>query len=466
MTAPRQARVAGAAALALSAALLSACGNNGAASSSAVSAATASGDGSGSSPTAGASAAGGASAGSSSTGTGGGSAAGVTQLSMLTGFTGPDEASYQLLVKAFNASHPAIHVTMDVQPWAAIGQKLPASWATGQGPDVATPSSDPGSIFHYITTNSVVALDEAVGAGATAIDAAAFPAAVRSAFTVKGKLYAVPANLATLVLYYNKSMFAKAGITAPPATQADFIADAKKLTLGGGSKPTQYGLSLADNQTIQMWPILQWMNGGDIIDAKGCSQLSKPASVQALTQWAGLVKDQHISPVGQTGADADTLFSAKKAAMEINGPWAAGGFKTAGVDLGIAAIPVGSAGPVTLGSTVPLMIERTTAHKAAAETFLAWWTGKDAQTMFSKASGFPPARTDLTSAVAGDAIVVPFAAALPHAKLYLAGQPAAADIDANVYVPFIGKITRGGDVAGAAAAASKQIDALTGCTTP
>jgi len=464
MTALRHTRLVGAATLALSASLVAACGNNGAASSPPVSATSETGTAAGSSPSTGSSAAGGAS--TPAAGTGGGSAAGATQLSMLTGFTGPDEASYQLLVKAFNASHPAIHVTMDVQPWAAIGQKLPASWATGQGPDLATPSSDPGSIFHYITTNSVVALDDAVGVGATAIDAAAFPAAVRNAFTVKGKLYAVPANLATLVLYYDKTMFAKAGITAPPATQADFIADAKKLTLGGGSKPTQYGLSLADNQTIQMWPILQWMNGGDIIDAKGCSQLSKPASVQALTQWAGLVMNQHISPVGQTGADADTLFSAKKAAMEINGPWAAGGFKAAGVDLGIAAIPVGSAGPVTLGSTVPLMIERTTAHKAAAETFLAWWTGKDAQTMFSKASGFPPARTDLTSAVAGNATVVPFAAALPHAKLYLAGQPAAADIDANVYVPFIGKITRGADVAGAAAAASKQIDALTGCTTP
>ncbi len=439
MTAPRRRHLAGAATVALSAALLAACGNNGVAAAPATTA---------------------------STGNGAAAGAAVTQLSMLTGFTGPDEASYTLLVKAFNASHPTIHVTMDVEPWAAIGQKLPASWATGQGPDLATPSSDPGSIFQYIKTNSVLPLDSAVGAGTTAINASAFPAAVRSAFTVDGKLYAVPANLATLVLYYNKTMFAKAGITAPPATQAQFVTDVKKLTLGTGAKPTQYGLSLADNQTIQMWPILQWMNGGDILDAKGCSQLSKPASVAALTQWADLVMTNHISPVGQTGADADTLFSAKKAAMEINGPWAASGFTGAGVDLGIAQVPVGPAGPVTLGSTVPLMIERTTPHKAAAETFLAWYTGKAAQTMFAKASGFPPARTDLTAAVAGDATVVPFAAALPHARLYLAGQPAATAIDTNVYVPLIGKITRGADVAAAAAVASKQIDALTGCTTP
>lgn len=443
MTAHHHRRVAGATTAVLSAALLAACGSNGVASAPASPAAS----------------------GTSTSSSAGANAPAVTQLSMLTGFTGPDEASYQLLVKAFNASHPAIHVTMDVQPWAAIGQKLPASWATNQGPDLATPSSDPGSIFQYIKTNSVLPLSDAVGAGTSAINASAFPSAVRDAFTVGGKLYAVPANLATLVLYYNKTLFAKAGITSPPATQAQFIADAKKLTLGGGSTPTQYGLSLADNQTIQMWPILQWMNGGDIIDSKGCSELSQPASVQALTQWADLVKTDHISPVGQTGADADTLFSARKAAMEINGPWAAAGYKSDGIDLGIAEVPVGSAGPVTLGSTVPLMIERTTPHKAAAETFLAWWTGTAAQTMFAKASGFPPARTDLTAAVAGDAGVVPFAEALPHAKLYLAGQPEATEIDANVYVPFIGEITRGANVATAAAAASKQINALTGCTT-
>jgi hypothetical protein len=34
----------------------------------------------------------------------------------------------------------------------------------------------------------------------------------------------------------------------------------------------------------------------------------------------------------------------------------------------------------------------------------------------------------------------------------------------NVYVPLIGEITRGANVATATAAASKQIDALTGCT--
>ena len=403
-------------------------------------------------------------AGCGNNGVTGTSSDGVVQLSMLTGFTGPDEPSYQALIAEFNKTHPKIHVTMTAEPWATVAQKLPESWATGQGPDLATPSSDPGSIFNYISTNSVLPLTSATGSGADQIDSAAFPTSVSNAFTVNGQLYAVPANMATLVLYYNKDMFTAAGITAAPTTETEFIADAKKLTISSGGKTSQYGLSLADNNTIQMWPILQWMSGGDIIDAKGCAVVNSAASVSALTQWSQLVIQNHISPIGQAGADADTLFSSKKAAMEINGPWAAAGYKSAGINLGIAEVPVGSAGAVTLASTVPLMIEKSTSHAAEAEQFLAWYTSKTAQTQFSQISGFPPARTDMGSALSSNATVSLFAQALPDARLYLAGQPKATSIDGDVYVPMIQQIERGANVQSATNSAAQQINKLTGCT--
>ena len=390
-------------------------------------------------------------------------ASGTVKLTMLTGFTGPDRPAYDALIKEFNSSHPKIQVTMDAQPWDAIAQKLPQSWATGQGPDLATPSFDPSVVFQYAKTNSVAPLTDAVGTGDDKINADAFPESVTKAFTVNGKLVAVPANLATLVLYYNKDMFAKAGISEAPKTQAELIADTKQLTLGAGSgKPSQFGLSLADHATIQMWPILQWMNGGDIVDGQGCATIASAESVAALQQWSALVTQDKISPVGQTGADADTLFSANRAAMEINGPWAAAGYRTAGVNLGIAQVPVGSAGPTTLASTVPLMVAKSGKHVAEAQQFLAWWTGKTAQTSFSKASGFPPVRTDLGGSVTGDA--VEFAKALPTARIYLPGLATASKIDADVYVPLIGKITRGEDVQKATQDAAKSINAITGCT--
>jgi multiple sugar transport system substrate-binding protein len=387
---------------------------------------------------------------------------GTVELSLWTGFSGPDRPAYEDLIAKFNASHPKIHVTMDVQPWDTIGQKLPGAWATGQGPDLATPNFDPGVMFNYVKTNSVLPLDEAVGPGEGKLNTDAFPATVTKAFTIGGKLYAAPANVATLVLYYNKALLSAAGVDAPK-TADDLGAAAKKLTKTDAGKVTQYGISLADHATIQMWPILQWMNGGDIVDGAGCAVIAEPKSVQALSTWASLVHTDQVSPVGQTGADADTLFSAKKAAMEINGPWAADGFRKAGIDLGIAAIPVGPGGPVTLASTVPMAVAKSTKHKAQALEFLSWWTSKTAQTSFSAQSGFPPVRTDMADVVASNANVAPFASALPNARIYLAGLKDSAKIDGDVYTQLIGKITRGEAVQMAATEAAAAINKITGC---
>ena len=135
-------------------------------------------------------------------------------LSLWTGFTGGDRAAYEGIVNDFNSSHPNIQVTMDVQPWDTIAQKLPSAWATGQGPDLATPNFDSNIVAKYLDTKSLLALDD-LGTGDTQINSDKLAPAAVKAFTADGKLYAVPANIATLQLYYNKALFKAAGITAP-----------------------------------------------------------------------------------------------------------------------------------------------------------------------------------------------------------------------------------------------------------
>lgn len=378
---------------------------------------------------------------------------GPVELTLWTGFTGGDRGAYEGLIEEFNATHDDIQVTMEVQPWDTIAQKLPSAWATGQGPDLATPNFDPNIVANYLETDSLLALDDVGDTSKLA------PAAIE-AFTVDGSLYAVPANIATLQLYYNKALFEAAGIDGPPTTVDEFRADAQALTGNG-----VFGLSLADHETIQMWPILQWLDGGDIVDADGCSVLDSPENIESLTTWAGLVQ-AGVAPVGLTGAESDALFSAGQAAMQLNGPWAAAGYTDAGIDLGVAAVPTGVDGDVTLGSTVPLAISAATEHPAEAQEFLAWWTGQDAQRQFALASGFPPVRTDLADdpELAANPIVAAFAAALPSARLYLPGVTGATQVDAEAYVPLIGEITRGTDVATAVAAATEKINSITGCT--
>jgi multiple sugar transport system substrate-binding protein len=405
----------------------------------------------------------GSTTGSTPNGTSSSSTAGGTPitLTLWTGFTGGDRPGYEQIVADWNAAHPDVQVQMEVQSWDTIQTKLPAAWVTGSGPDIATPSSDPNAVGDYVKTNSVLEITD-VGDGADQINVDAFAPGLVDEFTYDGKLYGIPANYATLSLYYNKKAFADAGIANPPTTVQEFQEDAKKLT--GGT--TQYGLVLADNVTIQMWPILQWLEGGDIVDANNCSVVQTDAGQKSLATWANLVKDDGISPVGLTGAQADDLFAAGKAAMEMNGPWAAATYKAAGVDFGIAPIPAGVSGKsVTLGSTAPMAISAKTEHPKEAQEFLAYWTSKEVQQKFSLSTGFPPLRTDLAddTKITSDPTISVFNAQVPNSRMYLPRVPNATKVDSDAYVTLIGQITRGTDVATATKQAAATIDNLTGC---
>ena len=396
-------------------------------------------------------------------GSSGASPGGHVDLTVWTGFTGGDRPGYAQIVKDFNASQDKVTVKMVVQPWDTIGQKLPSAWLTGSGPDLAAPSSDPNVIAQYVKTKSVLPITS-TGSGAGKVDVDQLNPSLVEEFTYDGKLYAVPANFATLSLYYNKDAFAAAGISSPPQTVADFRADAQKLTSPDGG---QYGLALADHETIQMWPILQWLEGGDIVDSKNCSALSSSRGQASLKPWTDLVAKDKISPVGLSGAEADSLFSAGKAAMEMNGPWAAAGYEKAGVNFGIATIPVGADGkPATLSATAALAVSAKSEHPKEAQQFLAYWTSKEAQKKFSLSTGFPSIRTDLVDdpQLTANQTIATFASQADGARLYLPHVPQATKVDSDAYVPLIGKLTRGGDVATETAAATKTIDALTGCS--
>jgi multiple sugar transport system substrate-binding protein len=131
---------------------------------------------------------------------------GPVTLKVWTGFTGGDRPGYATIVKDFEKTHPNIKVDMTVQPWDTIQQKLPSAWLTGQGPDVAAVSSDPNAVAQYVKTRSVLPITE-TGSGDSKINTSKFaPGTVRE-FTYDGKLYGVPANFATLSLYYNKKLF-------------------------------------------------------------------------------------------------------------------------------------------------------------------------------------------------------------------------------------------------------------------
>lgn len=378
-----------------------------------------------------------------------GDAGGPVELTVLAGFTGSDRPAYEGLVETFNETHPDIHVTLDIQPWDAIAQSLPSAWASGQGPDIAAPSYDPNVMFQYVKTGSALALDD------LGIDVDAFPTAVAEAFTSDGTTYAVPANMADMALFYNTDLLEAAGVEVP-TTSDELVAAVRTLTTGDVS-----GIALPDNGFTLAWTILQWGNGGDIADAKGCSVLDSDENLEVFGQWGGLVAQEHVSPAGLDAPAAENLFTTGKAAFVVGGPWLVQAFTDAGVPFGIAEMPVGDAGPQTAISTVPFMISAKSSHPEEAGEFLAWWTGVEAQTQFVADSGFPPVRTDMEAS--GNDLLAPFENGLAYGRLVLPGLATASQVTSDAYAPLLGHIMRGDDVSASVAEASSQINSITGC---
>jgi len=383
------------------------------------------------------------------------------------GFTGPDRPAVEGLVKQFNAAHPDMQVKMSIMPWDVFFQKLLPSYASNKGPVIA--AMDSVQLPRFATKGVFTPLDDLFKNGG--LDSSKL---VKSAFNAgkwDGKQYGVPMNFTTLLLYWNKGMFKAAGLNPnkPPTTWAQWASYAQKLTKdkNGDGKPEQYGLALADHETIPMWPILIWGGGGDVVSPDGkTAKLSDPKTVKAVQFWSNLILNKKISPVGLGGADADKLFQSKKAAMEVVGPWMTTGFKQAGIDFGLAMVPKGPSSQVTLGTSVQFAVSSRASddEKNAAYEFIKFWESPKSQTYWAVHSGFPPTRTDVkASALSGNAWVAQFGKYSKQSRFYLTGVEDYQQVNDNTFVPAIQKIlNKKGSPSSILSSANKQVDSALG----
>lgn len=150
-----------------------------------------------------------------------------------------------------------------------------------------------------------------------------------------GTLYGLTPSVNTVALFYNKAMFAEAGLQ-PPATFDELRETASALTTAD-----RHGIALAgDNKGTGAFVFLPFLlsAGGDPAD------LTSAGAVEALELWNGLVEDGSLSQeMVNWGWDAPDQFISGKAAMTVSGPWTVGNLEGSGIDFGVVPIPTDSA---------------------------------------------------------------------------------------------------------------------------
>lgn len=376
-------------------------------------------------------------------------------------FNGPDTPSTTQIISNFNSSQSQVEVIDTPMNFDSLTQKLPVAIASGTGPDLVTLGTD--FVSQYVAKGVLAPFDDFY---ATDAAKSLLPQSYGGA-TIGGHTYGMPVNFYDEMLCYNKDIFNAAGLT-PPTTWDEFATDAPKLTKTANGKVVQYPIALGNQtDTTRFWQPLLWNGGGGVVSDDGkTALLSDPKTLSALQFWVNGVKDNHWSPIGDDGPQAEALFNAGKAAMVPCGPWVVGTAQAAKINLGLAPMPSGPAGNFPWSQSTVWAAPSTISadHKAAAEQFAAFWNSKASQIIFSGANGYPSTRTDLTASdTPNNPYVGIFGAPniIGNAKLYLAGVANGSQIDQQIFIPTLQKALAGqGTVQDLFTAANAQVQAL------
>jgi raffinose/stachyose/melibiose transport system substrate-binding protein len=159
----------------------------------------------------------------------------------------------------------------------------------------------------------------------------------------KGDIYAIPNDQGTYGLFYNKALFRKAGVAAPPKTYKQFLADCAKFK-AKGIIPLAYGDR--DGYSTDNWVTYDYssyMAPNDIsLVNSGKMKYVNPKLVKPLEQLVQFKKQGCVNADASTheNNDANTYFTSGKAAMVLMFPFVIKAFEQAlGKDLGIARLP-------------------------------------------------------------------------------------------------------------------------------
>ncbi len=297
-------------------------------------------------------------------------------------FTGNIEASLQALTDKFNAENENITVELTNQgQYNDLYTKLKSAGSSNSLPTMAIAYATWEDIYDY--------LDDLKGYEGIAETNVKFDniieAYLNEVTTEDGKVYGIPYNKSTEVVYYNKGLFEQAGITEAPKTLEELFEQAKTVTektgvtgVGFDSLNNYLGTSMNSND-LSAWR-----------DADGNFQFTDDKVVADVELYQNAIKDGYARTAGEDGYLSGPFGSGQLAAYV--GSTAGASFVESGVDgkfeWGSFALPTTKV--IEQGANVVVFDSATAEEKLASWLYIDFLLKDENIVKFATETGYLP----------------------------------------------------------------------------
>jgi multiple sugar transport system substrate-binding protein len=301
----------------------------------------------------------------------------------------PETAQLDKVIAAFEAENPGISIEPSRYAYSDYKTALLTAISSGAVPDVAR--LDIAWVSEFADQGALVQLDGTMP-GFEEIIADTFPGPL-STNVWNGHYYGLPLDTNTQVLLWNKSVFEKAGLSAPPATFEEFAEVA--CTVNRSASEELYGYAQGGTYFWAPAPIFYAM-GGKITDegiTTATGYVNGPESVAAFTMLKDLYDQSCMSPNLLGGGIATDAGHAEGTyAMIIDGPWMVDIYKNNYPDFEVNFAPIPTGPDGTTSSVVggeDVVVMEGTANQEAAMKWAAYLLSPEAQKMMAEVGQMP-----------------------------------------------------------------------------
>ncbi|MEV5241017.1 extracellular solute-binding protein [Streptomyces cinnamoneus] len=347
------------------------------------------------------------------------------------------------LVHDFEKKHGGIKVDVEVYSWTEVDKRVADMVAAGKAPDLA----QIGAYADFAAAGKLYSADQMISIPTQA----EFISSIAKAGEVHRVQYGLPFVGSTRLLFFNKTLFRRAGVAKAPESWDEIVAAATKLKAAGVKIP--FGLPFGPEEAPAETMLWMLGGGGGYTDNTGAYTIGTPENIKTFTwlrdELVGKGLTGPANPARTNRQDVFDGFTKGEVGMLHGHPTLMQQAKAQNIDFDMAPLPgIKGKANSTMGVADWMMAFKRNGHREEIGTFLDFVYSKDNVLSFTGQYRLLPVTTTASAAMRdsrADSDLWPFLDQLQNAEFYPADKTSWAKVSVAIKEKIGAAVQKGGD---------------------